>query len=106
MLDECNEFVKSALTQKSKDQEKIEQQVIRSIQREAAQLTEVEEEIKEDVPKDIIELIQAYGIRLPTEITELLRLLDDNYLKAILNRQEYIEMINELKDFLEEQSEI
>jgi len=106
LLNECKELVKSALTQKEKDQEKVEQQVIRSIQREAAQLTEVEEEIKEDVPKDIIELVQAYGIRLPTEITELLRLLDDNYLKAILNRQEYIEMINELKDFLEEQSEI
>ena len=106
LLNECKEFVKSALIEKERDQEKIEQQVIRSIQREGAPLTETEEEREEDIPKDIIELIQAYGIRIPTEITELLRLLDDNYLKAILNRQEYIEMINELKDFLEEQSEI
>lgn len=106
LLNECKEFVKSALTQKARDQGKIEQQVIRSIQREAAELTEAEEEIKEDVPKDIIELLQAYGIRMSTEITELLRLVDDNYLKAILNRQEYTDMINELKDFLEEQSEI
>jgi len=106
LLNECKEIVKSALTQKVEDQEKIEQQVIRSIQREAAELTEAEEETKEDIPKDIIELIQAYGIRLPEEVTELLRLLDDNYLKAILNRKEYTEMIKELKDFLDEQSEI
>jgi hypothetical protein len=106
LLNECKELVKSALTEKAEDQEKIEQQVIRSIQREAAELTEAEEETKEDIPKDIIELIQAYGIRLPEEVTELLRLLDDNYLKVTLNRREYTQMIKELKDFLDEQSEI
>jgi hypothetical protein len=104
LLHECKEFVKSALVEQERDQEKIEQQVIRSIQREAAPLTETEQETKEDIPKNIIELIQAYGIKISSEITELLRFLDDNYLKANLDKQEYAEMINELKDLLEEQS--
>ena len=52
----------------------------------------------------MLDLLEIYGIQMSEEMTGLLKLLDENYLKVTFSDEEYSEMINELKDFLEEQS--
>ncbi len=104
LLKECQDFVKSALIERQKDQKKMEQRVVKSIQREAAPETESEKEREKDIPKDMLDLLGIYGIQMSEEMTGFLKLLDENYLKVTFSDEEYSEMINELKDFLEEQS--
>lgn len=105
LLKECQDFVESALTERQKDQKKMEQRVVRSIQREAAPATESEKERAQDIPKDILDLLEIHGIQMSEEIAGFLKLLDENYLKVTFSNEEYSQMIGNLRDYLDEQVE-
>ena len=106
LLKECQDFVKSALIERQRDQKKMEQRVVKSIRREAAPATKSEKERAKDIPKDILDLLEIYGIQMPEEISGLLKLLDEHYLRITLSDEEYSEMIANLRDYLDEQVEI
>ena len=103
LLKGCEDFVKSALIEQHRDQRKIEQEVVKAIQREAAPQTETEARTN-DIPTDIFGLIHSYGVQATPELLGLLKILDENYLKVNLDNDEYKEMINNLREYLEEQT--
>jgi len=106
LLKECQDFVKSALIERQKDQKKMEQRVVKSIQREAAPATESEKERTKDIPKNILDLLEIYGIQTSEEMTGFLKLLDENYLRVTFSDEEYSEMMDNLRDYLDEQVEL
>jgi len=103
LLKGCQDFVRSALVEQHRDQKKMEQEVVKAIQRESAPQTATETR-EDDVPGDVIGLVHSYGIQVNSELDGLLKILDDNYLKVNLDIDEYSEMINALREYLEEQT--
>lgn len=102
LMKECQQFVKSALIEERKAREVMEQQVIRSIQREAVPIPERETEHLEDIPRNLAALLETYGLPAPGELLELLKIIDERYLQVWLSGDEYGEMLQSLREFLEE----
>ena len=102
MIKECQDFVKRALSVQKKDQKKVEQQITRSIQREAIPPTETETERLKDIPTNLVALIETYGLPASTELLSFLKLLDESYLQVWLSTEDYKEMLKGLQEFLEE----
>ncbi len=102
LLKDCQQFVKSALIQQKKARESMEQQIVRSIQREAAIAPEKEAEYLEDFPRSLAALVEAYGLSIQDELLELLKIIDERYLQVWLSSNDYREMLLNLREFLEE----
>lgn len=102
LLKECDRFVRSALVERRKSQRSIEKQITRSMQREAAQ-PEAHPERLEDIPSNLIALIEGYGLSIPPEILGVLKILDGLYLQLWLSPESYREMLESLQEYLEEQ---
>ena len=102
ILKECQQFVKSVLVEQRRDQRTVEQQIIRSIQREAIPRPEAETERLKDIPTNLIALVETYGLPASTELLGLLKLLDENYLQVWLSTEDYKELLKGLQEFLEE----
>ena len=103
LLKECQDFVKSALIERRQDQKKMEEQIIRSIQREADSPTETEKDRAEDTAKSIFEVVENSGIPISKELIAVLMYLDENFLHASMSEEEYDKMLIQLGEFLEEQ---
>lgn len=104
LLKECQDFVKSALIERRQDQEEMEEQIIRSIQRETDRTTDTEKDRAEDVPKNLIDVIGNTGLSISKEMVALLVYLDENFLHASMSEEEYMGMLNQLSEYLEEQA--
>jgi hypothetical protein len=94
--------VKSVLIEQRKARESIEQQIIRSIQREAVTAPERETEHLKDLPRNLSDLVETYGLPAQGELLELLKIIDERYLQVWLSSDDYREMLQGLKEFLEE----
>jgi hypothetical protein len=102
LLKECQQFVKSVLIEQRKAREAAEQHIVRSIQREAVPTPERETERLEDIPRNLAALIENYGLPAQGELLELLKIIDERYLQMWLSSDEYNEMLQSLREFLEE----
>jgi hypothetical protein len=102
LLSECQQFVKSALIEQRSAQQAIEEQITRSIQREAAPTPEREVEHLEDIPRNLVTLVETYGLPAQGELLEILKIIDERYLQVWLSSDEYREMLQSLREFLEE----
>ena len=103
LIKECQKMVASDLIEQKKSQRSNEERIIRSIQREAAE-PKTEAERLRDIPKNLLALIEAYGLSASPELIGLLGFLDENYLQIWLAVERYEEMLVALREFMEEQS--
>ena len=95
-------FVKEALLTQRRTRRNIEQEVVKSVQREALKPTAAELKRKESIPKDLVTLLDAYDLVESESLRKLLRHLDENVLRPYLPDDKYLLAIVELRDYLEE----
>ncbi len=102
LLSGSQQFVRQALLAQRMSRRKLEQEVVRAIQREVLTPTSVEQGRKESIPADLVSLLESYGLLESDSLREFLRFLDDNVLKSHLVGDNYANAIVELRDHLEE----
>ena len=95
-------FVREALVSQRRSRRKLEQEVVKSVQRESLKPTSAEQERKETIPTDVVSLLDAYGLLDSVGLRLFLRHLDDRMLKPYLTVDSYSQAILELRDYLEE----
>lgn len=102
LVKECQQFVKSSLSEKKKAQKKVEKQIVRTIQHDAAARKKAKDDRLKDIPRNFVGLIEAYGLQISKELMGLLKFLDENILQIRFPTDDYNEVISELRDFLED----
>jgi len=102
LLDGNQLFVREALSIQRASRRKMENEVVRSVQREALKPTLVEQQRKGRVPSDLVSLLDAYGLLDSRNLRGFLFHLDENVLKLHLAAHTYAQVIQELCDYLEE----
>lgn len=95
-------FIHEALISQRRSSRQMEKEVVKSVQREAMFPTPAEQERLKSIPQDLISLLDAYGLLESNDLRRFLRHLDENVLKLNLNGDTYLQMIRELRDYLEE----
>ena len=95
-------FVRKALTSQRRSSRQMEQEVVKSVQREAMLPTPAVQERQKSIPSDLISLLDAYGLLEANELRRFLHHLDENVLKLHLTGDAYLQAIRELRDYLEE----
>ena len=95
-------FVREALVSQRRSRRKLEQEVVKSVQRESLKPTPAEQERKQTIPTDVVSLLDAYGLLDSDGLRLFLRHLDDRVLKPHLTVDSYSQAILELRDYLEE----
>ena len=95
-------FVREALLSQRRTKSKIEQEVIKAVQREALEPTPSERSRAESIPIDLLSLLDAYDLLDSLQLRRTIEYLDENVLKTYLNQQDYIQAIRELRDYIEE----
>ena len=102
LLDGNQKFVRDALAIQRRARRKIEDEVIKSVQREALKLTPAEQQRKDSVPTDLIGLLDAYSLLDSKNLRRFMLHLDEHVLKLHLTADRYMQVIQELRDYLEE----
>lgn len=102
LLSGTQSFVRDALLSQRRVRRQLEEQVVKSIQREALKPTEAEQARRETLPVNLVALLDTYGLLESAEVRRLLQYIDDNVLKVHLNEAAYAQTIRELRDYLEE----
>ena len=102
LLTGVKRFVREALISQRRTRRNIEREVVKSIQREALKPTAAEQERKESIPADLVNLLDAYGLVDSESLRRFLHYLDENVLKPHLSGDRYLQAIIELRDYLEE----
>ncbi len=102
LLQGAQSFVREGLLSKRKTTQKIEQEIVKAIQRKATSPTDTEQARIRNLPDNLIALLDAYGPLEVTELRRFLQFLDDSILKVHLDKATYAMMIGELQDYLEE----
>ncbi|HYT44469.1 MAG TPA: hypothetical protein VEP90_19220, partial [Methylomirabilota bacterium] len=102
LLDGTQRFVRENLLNQRRTKQKIEQEIIKTIQRKATSPTESKQGRLESLPSNILDLLDAYGPLDAPELRNFLQFLDDNILKTYLDKTSYLAAIRELQDYLEE----
>lgn len=107
LLKDTQETVKSFLTGQRKETQEVHTEVVRSVQRKEA-ITEKgqqeEEEEVDSIPKDIVELLDAYALIESDELRAALKYFDENILQVHLDQRIYKSSIDELRTFIEEKA--
>ena len=95
-------FVRESLVSQRRTRGNMEREVVKAVQREALKPTPAEQERKESIPKDLVGLLDAYGLLDSGSLRGFLHHLDENVLKLHLPADRYSQVILELRDYLEE----
>ena len=95
-------FVREALVSQRTSRRKLEQEVVKSVQRENLKPTAAEQERQETIPTDLISLMDAYGLLELGDLRLFLLHLDEHVLKPHLTGESYSQVIAELRDYLED----
>jgi hypothetical protein len=101
LLKFCKDFVTSGLTQTQVERKKLEQEISSSISKRKITLTEEEKERVSQQPKQITDLIEAFGFVKEDESQKLIRFIDENILQQYLSPEEYEESLENIRNFLE-----
>lgn len=102
LLDGTQRFVRRALSSQRQTRRKFEKEVVKSVQREALKLTPAELQRKESIPTNLVSLLDAYSLLESGSLRGFLLHLDENVLKLYLDADRYSQVIQELRDYLEE----
>lgn len=102
LLDGIQSFVREGLLTQRRSAQKIEQEIVKAIQRKATGPSESEQARVKSLPNDLNSLIETYGPLESEELRRFLKFLDDNILRVYLDQPAYSDMIRELRDYLEE----
>ena len=102
LLTGSQQFVHTALVAQRSSRRKLEQEVVRAIQREILTPTGVERERKENIPTDLVSLLETYGLLESESLRQFLRFLDESVLKSHLEGDTYSQSLVEMRDHLEE----
>jgi molecular chaperone HtpG len=102
LLGDIQGFVREGLLSQRRSTQKIEQEIVKAIQRKAVGPTESEQARVKSLPNDVITLLEAYGPLDSLELRSFLQFLDHSILKAYLDQAAYSEAIRELRNYLEE----
>ncbi|MBI4303869.1 MAG: ATP-binding protein [Chloroflexi bacterium] len=101
LLDGSQAFVKEALVGHRRDTRQLELEIIKSIQREDLKPTEAEQQRKENIPTNLITLLDAYGIIETPEMRRLFEFLDTTLLRPNLSDVAYRQALMDLGEYLE-----
>lgn len=101
LLKFCKDFVTSALTETQVERKKLEEEISSSISKRKITLTEEEKERVSQQPKQITDLIEAFGFVKDDESQKLIRFIDENILQQYLSPEEYEESLKNIRNFLE-----
>jgi len=104
LLKECQHTVHQALVENRQTRRKLEERVSRSVQREALQPSEVEKQRLGNLPGNLLDLLDAYGLLEGPEIRRVLQILDEEVLQPLLDENSYRQMLRQLRESLEESS--
>jgi hypothetical protein len=88
LLSGAQRFVREALVSQRRSRRHIETEVVKAVQREALRPSAEVEARNESIPVDLLTLMDSYGIVDSEELRRVLQFLDDNILKAHLDRDE------------------
>ena len=102
LLSGTKQFVRKALTSQRRSSNKMEREVVKSVQRLTLKPTKAELERQKSIPPDLVSLLDAYGLLETNGLRRFLHLLDDNVLKVHLSDDAYTQAIRELRDYLED----
>ena len=102
LLEGVQRFVREALVSQRRTRRNLEREVVKSVQREAQKPTPAEQKRKESIPSDLITLLDAYGLLDLGSLRGFLQHLDESVLKLYLPGERYSQVIQELRDYLEE----
>jgi len=102
LLHGIQRFVREGLLKKRKTAQKIEQEIVKAIQRKAVGPTENEQIRLRSLPNDLISLLDAYGPLDSVELRRFIQFLDASILKVYLDKSAYSTVIRELQDYFEE----
>lgn len=102
ILRECQGTVREALVEQRQTRRKLEQRVTRAVRREAELGTEEEKRHLEDVPRTLVDLLDAYDLVGSPELGKLLRFLDENVLQVHLDPETYRQSLVQMREYLEE----
>jgi len=104
LLGECQRTVRQALLEERRTRRKLEERVVRSVQREALGPTEEEKERLAALPRTLVELFDSYDLLDNPELRRAVRLLDEQVLQVHLEDASYREALAQLRELLEESS--
>ncbi len=102
ILEGVQRFVREALGSQRRVRRNMEREVAESVQREARKPTLAERKRKESIPTDLLTLLDAYGLLDLGNLRGFLQHLDEHVLKLHLPGDRYSQVIQELRDYLEE----
>ena len=97
-----SDFVRLALVSQKRSRQRLEREVVKSVQREGLRLTATDRRRKETIPTDLVGLLDAYGLLELDSLRLFLVHLDEHVLKTNLSGDAYSQAIRELRDYLEE----
>jgi hypothetical protein len=102
LLRECQQTVHQALVEDRQTRRKLEQRVTKSVQREAQEPTDAEKAQLDNLPANLIDLLDAYGLMESPEIRRVIQILDEEVLQPLLDADAYLQVIQQLRESLEE----
>ena len=102
LLHGVQNFVQESLLNKRRTSQKIEQEIVKAIQRKGSGPTESEQARVKSLPNDLIALLDAYGPLDSTELRSFLQFLDDNILRTYIAPTDYSATMRILQDYFEE----
>lgn len=95
-------FVREVLFSQRRSRRNLEEEIVRSVQRESLTPTEDEDARNDSAPADLVALLDMFGMLENEEMRRFILVLDDQVLKTRLDASSYKEIIGELQDHLEE----
>ncbi len=104
ILKSCTDFVTAALTETQTQRKKLEKEIAESINRRKVTLSKEEQKRVREKPKNILELMEAYGFIAEDPLRDVISYIDDSILKQYLSSQDYSDSLDQLKNYLEEHS--
>ena len=102
LLEGVQGFVREALGTQRRARQNMEREVVKAVQREAKRLTPADQAREESIPADLLSLLDAYGLADLGNLRGFLQHLDEAVLKLHLSADRYSQVIQELRDYLEE----
>ncbi len=100
LVKECEDFIQTALLQRKRSENALEQKIVRSIQRETEEGREKRPALV--APNNLAGLLEAYDLTGSAELMALLGYLDESVLQTRLSAEEYEETLRMLREFLDE----
>jgi len=102
LLQGAETSVREALLAQRKARRKVEEEVVKAVQREALAPTKRELAAAQSAPTDLVSLFDAFGLADSPDLRRALQFIDENILRAHLDDTSYRNALADLRDHIEE----